>query len=125
MDIGTVVKAKGTISEFRGVKQLDLKRIWRVTTTNAEAQAWIETVAFKQKVLSTPWRLTSMEHTKIKNDIKAERKKLQEYERRKAEHETKKKEQREAREAHLAQRETRLEMRRRKEEAMMNAGALG
>lgn len=42
LDIGSVVKAKGTISEFRGIKQIDLKRIWVVTTTNEEAQAWAE-----------------------------------------------------------------------------------
>ena len=124
LDIGTVVKAKGTVSEFRGVKQLDLKRIWVVTTTNEEAQAWAETAAFKQEFLSSPWHISSAEHTKIKHGIKAEKKKVQEYERRRAEHEAKKKGQREMREAYLAQRETKLEMRRKREEVMMNAGAL-
>ena len=125
LDIGTVIKAKGTISEFRGIKQLEMKRAWVVATTNEEAQAWEETAVFKQQVLSVPWRLTSADHKKVKLRIKAEKKQLQEYERRKAEHEARKKEQREAREVYTAQREARLEMRRRKEEVMMNAGALG
>jgi hypothetical protein len=124
LDIGTVVKAKGTISEFRGIKQLNLKRLWVVSTTNEEAQAWAETAAFKQEVLSKPWHLTSAEHRQIKAKIKSEKKKLQEYERRKSEHEAKKEEQRQAQELYLATREKKLEMRRRKEEVMMNAGAL-
>jgi len=124
LEIGTVVKAKGTISEFRGSKQLDLRRIWVVATTDEEAQAWAETAAFKQEVLSKPWHITSTEHRQIKANMKSEKKKLQEYERRKAEHEAKKEEQRQAREAYMAQREMKLELRRRKEEVMMNAGAL-
>ncbi|KAH7396800.1 hypothetical protein DE146DRAFT_51349 [Phaeosphaeria sp. MPI-PUGE-AT-0046c] len=124
LDIGTVVKAKGTISEFRGIKQLDLKRIWVVATTDEEAQAWEETATYKQAVLSKPWHITSAEHKQIKAKIKSEKKKMQDYERRKAEHEIKKVEQKRAHDVSLAQREKRLEMRRRKEEVMMNAGAL-
>lgn len=124
LDIGTVVKAKGMLSEFRGLKQLDLKRIWTVSTTNEEVKAWAETAAFKQEVLSRPWHLTSAEHKRIKADIKAEKKKLRDYERRKDEYEAKKKEHEQANEVRLAQRENKLEIRRRKEEVMMNAGAL-
>jgi hypothetical protein len=124
LDIGTVVKAKGTISEFRGIKQIDLKRIWVVATTDEEAQAWVETAAFKQEILSKPWHITSAEHKQIKAKIKSEKKRIQEYEQRKVEHEAKRQEQRHAHEVYLAQREQKLELRRRKEEVMMNAGAL-
>ncbi|KAF2853127.1 hypothetical protein T440DRAFT_515855 [Plenodomus tracheiphilus IPT5] len=124
LDIGTVIKAKGTISMFRGIKQLDLKRIWVVATTNEEAQAWAEAAAFKQSVLSKPWHISKTEGKKIKSTIRAEKKKEQEYERRKAEYEAKMIVHRQAKEAQLVQREAKLEMRRRKEEAMMNAGAL-
>jgi hypothetical protein len=124
LDIGTVVKAKGTITEFRGVKQLDLKRIWVITTTDEEAKAWAKTAAFKQEILSKPWHMTLTDKKKIKTDEKHEKKKLKEYRRRKAEHEAKKEEQRQAREVYLAEREKKLEIRRRKEEVMMNAGAL-
>ncbi|CAA9956442.1 hypothetical protein P3342_000063 [Pyrenophora teres f. teres] len=124
LDIGSVVKAKGTISEFRGIKQLELKRVSIVTTTDEEAKAWAETAAFKQKVLSKPWHISSTEHKKIKHSIKSEKKKLHEYERRKAEYEAKKEEHRIAKEAYDAQRDRKLETRRRKEEIVMNTGAL-
>lgn len=124
LDIGSVVKAKGTISEFRGIKQLDLKRIWVVATTDEEAQAWEETATYKKEVLSKPWHVSSGEHKQIKAKIKSEKKRMQDYERRKAEHVVKKVEHNKAREASVAQREKKLEMRRRKEEVMMNAGAL-
>ena len=124
LDIGSVVKAKGTISEFRGIKQLDLKRIWVVATTDEEAQAWEETATYKKEVLSKPWHVSSGEHKQIKAKIKSEKKNMQDYERRKAEHEVKKVEHNKAREASMAQREKKLEARRRREEIMMNAGAL-
>ncbi|KAI4698649.1 hypothetical protein J4E81_005873 [Alternaria sp. BMP 2799] len=124
LDIGTVVKAKCLISEFRGLKQLDLQRISVVKTTNEEAQAWAETAAFKQAVLLRPWRITSAEHKKIKHAIKAEKKKEQDNERLQAEYRVKKEERRLAKEAYLAQREKKLEARRRKEEVMLNSGAL-
>ncbi len=124
LDIGTVIKAKGTVSEFRGIKQLDLKRIWVVTTTNEEAQAWAETATFKQEVLSKPWHVSAKEGQKIKSKMKADKKKQQDYERRRAEHFAKKEEHQRARRIHMAQREEKLELRRRKEELIMNAGAL-
>jgi hypothetical protein len=124
LDIGTVVKAKGTLSEFRSIKQVELKRVWVVATTNEEAQAWAETAAFKQEVLSKPWHLRSSKLKQIKDKMKSDKNKLQDYERRKAEHEAKKAEQMKAKEVYLAQREIKLETRRRKEEIMMNSGAL-
>lgn len=123
VDIGTVIKAKCTISEFRGQKQLEMKRVWIVKSTNEEARAWAETAAFK-RVLDVPWHISSSGHTKIKKEIKLERRKNLEYERRRTEHEAKRSEQRKARDEYMAKREVRLEARRRKEEIMMNAGAL-
>jgi Skp family chaperone for outer membrane proteins len=124
LDIGSVVKAKCTISEFRGNKQLELQRISVITTTDEEARAWAETAAFKQAVLSCPWHISSAEHKQIKHKIKTDEKKEREYARRKAEYEVKKEEHRLAREAYYAQREKKLEARRRKEEVMLNSGAL-
>jgi hypothetical protein len=124
LDIGSVVKAKCTISEFRGNKQLELQRISVITTTDEEVRAWAETAAFKQTVLSRPWHISSAEHKQIKHKIKSDEKKEREYERRKAEYEVKKEEHRLAREAYYAQREKKLEARRRKEEVMLNSGAL-
>ncbi|KAF2787101.1 hypothetical protein K505DRAFT_317273 [Melanomma pulvis-pyrius CBS 109.77] len=124
LDIGTVIKAKCTISEFRGLKQLDMKRVWAVSDTNEEAQAWAETATFKQEVLVVPWHLSSTQHKRIMKDIKTEKKKNQEYEKLKLEHAIKRKEQKKAREEYLANREVKHESRRRKEEVMLNAGAL-
>jgi hypothetical protein len=124
VNIGTVLKAKGSISEFRGVKQLELRRVQIVSSTDEEAQAWAETAAFKAKVLSAKWRVTSAEHAVIKAKIKAEKKKAKEYDKRLREYEVKRGEYEAARAAHEAKREAKLEARRRKEELMMNAGAL-
>lgn len=117
VDIGTVIKAKCTISEFRGAKQLEMKRAWIVSTTNEEAQAWAETAALKREVLSRPWHISSTEHRRIRKEIKLEKRKAQEYEVLMAEHQAKKEDRRKAREQYL-------EAQRRKEETMMNAGAL-
>ncbi|KAF2874340.1 hypothetical protein BDV95DRAFT_604524 [Massariosphaeria phaeospora] len=124
LDIGTVIKTKCTISEFRGSKQLELKRAWVVPTTNDEAQDWAETAAFKQSVLSVPWRMSSAERKRIRAEDKAEEKTHAEHERLKAEHAVKRKEQRKARDEYLAQREAKLEFINRKERVMMDAGAL-
>ncbi|KAJ4381698.1 hypothetical protein N0V86_003062 [Didymella sp. IMI 355093] len=124
VNIGTVLKAKGSISEFRGVKQLELRRVQIVSSTDEEAQAWAETAAFKAKVLSAKWRVTSAEHAVIKANIKEEKKKAKEYDKRLREYEVKRGEYEAARAAHEAKREAKLEARRRKEELMMNAGAL-
>jgi hypothetical protein len=120
LDIGSVIKAKGTISEFRGVKQLEMKRVWVINTTNEEARAWAEVATFKRDVLSKPWHLSTAEARKIKHDKKVEIKKEQKY----AEYERGKAQRVQARNAYIAEREGRLEARRRKEEIMMNAGAI-
>lgn len=124
VDIGTVLKAKGTISEFRGVKQLELKRVQIVPSTDEEVQAWADSAAFKTKTLSNKWRVTSAEHGLIKAKIKAEKKKAKEYDKRLHDYELKRVEYEAARAAHEAKKEAKLEARRRKEELMMNAGAL-
>lgn len=124
LNIGTVLKAKGTIAEFRGVKQLELKRVQIVSSTDEEARAWAETAAFKVEVLSLPWRVTSAQHSEIKSKIKAEKNRAREYEKRLREYEAKRAEHEATRAAHQAQKEAKREARRRREEAMMNSGAL-
>lgn len=124
VDIGTVIKAKGTISEFRGIKQLDLKRIWVESTTDEEAKFWKALATFKKNILGKPWHLSKAEGERIRKELKLEQKKTREYERQKAIHEVKKMEQRKARAVYMAQKEAKYEMRRRKEEIIMNVGAL-
>lgn len=124
VDIGTVLNVKCTIDEFRGQKQLEMKRARIVHTTNEEAKAWAEAAAYKREVLSKPWHISSTEHRQIKKEIKSRKKQEEEEERREAEREAKLKERRQAYNEYMAKREEKLERRRRKEEVMMNAGAL-
>jgi len=42
LDIGTVIKVKAVIGEFRHVKQLELKRIYVIRTTGEEMKEWAE-----------------------------------------------------------------------------------
>lgn len=124
VDIGTTIRVKGTICEFRGFKQLELKRIWIVKTTSEEVKFWDALATFKRDVLGRKWHLSKSEGERIKKEIKIEQKKTREYERQKAIHEAKKAEQRKARAEYLAQKQAKYEVRRRKEEIIMNAGAL-
>ncbi|KAF1977591.1 hypothetical protein BU23DRAFT_527107 [Bimuria novae-zelandiae CBS 107.79] len=124
VDIGTIIKVKGMISEFRGFKQLELKRIWIVTTTNEEIKFWEALATFKKDVMGKKWHLSKSEGEKIKRERKMEHRKAREYERQKAIHEAKKMEQKKARAEYLAQKEAKYQARRRKEEIIMNAGAL-
>ncbi|KAL8962399.1 MAG: hypothetical protein Q9193_001192 [Seirophora villosa] len=61
VDLGSVVKVKGGISEFRGEKQITLERIALVRTTNEEAGAWAENADFRLKTLSQPWFVSERE----------------------------------------------------------------
>ncbi|KAF9741420.1 hypothetical protein PMIN06_006363 [Paraphaeosphaeria minitans] len=124
VDIGTVIKVKGTISEFRGFKQVELKRIWVVSTTDEEVKFWKALATFKKNVLGRPWHLSKAEGESIKKELKFEQRKRREYDRQKAVYEAKKMEQKKARAEYMAQKQAKYEIRRRKEEVMMNAGAL-
>ncbi|OCL07937.1 hypothetical protein AOQ84DRAFT_354732, partial [Glonium stellatum] len=124
LDIGTIIKAKCTISEFRGNKQLDLKRVSLVRSTDEEAQAWAEMAAFRQNVLAKPWVLSEEELKRIDKGLKVQRKKEKEYQRLKAEHEARKRARKEAWDQKMAEWEHKAEKKRRKEEAIMNYGAL-
>ena len=58
VDVGTVVKVKGGIGSFRGVKQLLLERISILRSTNEEAASWAENAAFRKEVLNVPWTIS-------------------------------------------------------------------
>ena len=66
IDIGTVVKVKGQIGEFRGEKQILLERIWIVGTTNEEAVCWVELCEFKAVVLDKAWVIDEKDEKKAK-----------------------------------------------------------
>ncbi|KAL9605886.1 MAG: hypothetical protein Q9179_000950 [Wetmoreana sp. 5 TL-2023] len=90
IDIGSVVKVKGGISEFRGEKQITLERIFLVRTTNEEASAWTENAIFYRDVLSKPWVVSEREQQQAKREaegVEQEREARKERKRRRKERE--------------------------------------
>ena len=85
LGIGTVVKAKGTLEEFRGVKQLELKRVSIVKTTDEEVKAWSELADFRREILSKPWRLSTREVKRLEENLAAQKRNDQERARQKRE----------------------------------------
>ncbi|KAI4113684.1 MAG: hypothetical protein LQ338_008131 [Usnochroma carphineum] len=86
IDIGSVVKIKGGISEFRGKKQVTLERISLVSTTNEEASAWAENALFYQDILGKPWVVSERKQQQAKKEaegVERERKARRERKRRK------------------------------------------
>ena len=53
--LGSIIKAKGSITTFRGVRQLSLERIFMVKDTAEEARCWAENTAFTREVLEKEW----------------------------------------------------------------------
>lgn len=65
VDVGSIVKVKGGIGEFRGTRQLCLERIARVESTDAEVRAWEEMVRFRMEVLAVPWVVPEGERRRL------------------------------------------------------------
>lgn len=78
--LNSIVKAKGNINEFRGRKQVQLKRITVLKDTNDEMEALAETTEFKKNVLSRPWvvseEVVAEEKRKLAMDEAKEQRKL-------------------------------------------------
>lgn len=65
IDIGTVVKTKGTMDTFRGIRQIQLERLSIVRDTNAEVKCWEQQTRFLVDVLSTPWFVSPEEQKRL------------------------------------------------------------
>ncbi|KAJ9666550.1 hypothetical protein H2201_003207 [Coniosporium apollinis] len=124
LDVGTVVKVKCGISEFRKTRQLELKRISVVDTTDEEARAWEELALFRRQVLDKPWVLSAEEMKAAEEQVRREKRKEREREKRKREHDELTREKRERRAEKNVKLDEKAERRRREEEVMFNAGAL-
>jgi hypothetical protein len=124
LDIATTVKVKCTISTFRKTRQLELKRISIVQTTTEEAAAWAELAAFKRDVLSRPWHLDRLTLQKLNADERAAKQEERDELKRRAEREVGRRTRRKTYEEKMRVYTEKVERRRRKEEVMMNAGAL-
>jgi hypothetical protein len=123
LDVGVVIKVKCTIGEFRGVKQLDLKRIWTVRSTEEEAREWGE-IAKWRNVLDGPWVLSSKQLRELEVGEATERRRRRDAERVRQEKERARAEKRARWKEKMVKSEEKAERTRRKEEVMMNAGAL-
>ncbi|KAL3423758.1 DnaJ domain-containing protein [Phlyctema vagabunda] len=55
IDIGSVVKIKGLVTEFRNTKQIDMRSIVLTKGTDEEVRCWNEGLEFRRDVLSQPW----------------------------------------------------------------------
>jgi hypothetical protein len=117
LDIGTVLRAKCTVSTWFGAKQLDLQRASVVKTTRREVESWREIARFKRDVLSKPWVVSEKERKRLEaewheeqNAERLQRTRWDEHQRRKEERERKQ--------------EAANEIARREQERIMNEGAL-
>jgi len=120
IDVGTIIKAKGVISTFRDVRQLELKLVAVVHDTNAEAACWVDTARWKRDVLSRPWELTEAQRGEVDAGIRREQQREQDDARRE-----RKQAARHARYADKKRRqEEKDEVKRRAREQEYNEGAL-
>jgi len=69
IDLGTMVKIKGTFSSFRGERQIELKRIWIVNDTAEETAAWMASAKFKCDILLRPWKLSDSDRLAVDNHL--------------------------------------------------------
>ncbi len=73
IDVGSVVKIKGTIGVYRGIRQIAMKIIHIIPDTAAEVVEWRARTAFMRDVISTPWVVTGEEETKCLIDAEREK----------------------------------------------------
>jgi len=124
LDIGSVVKVKCTVEEWKGMKQLQLKRIRLIMSTEEEIRTWEELSRWKRDIIGAPWVLESETLKNLEQEDRNERKKMWEKDRATEEKQKAYLAKRKEREARHKAHEEKWERRRRKEEIIMNAGAL-
>jgi hypothetical protein len=65
VDLGSVVKVKGTVTTFRSVRQIALERLEIVPDTNAEVRFWTQRTQLFVDVLSKPWVVSVDEQARL------------------------------------------------------------
>ena len=65
VDVGSVVKVKGTVGDWRGTRQILLERIGVVKDTNEEVQCWEQNTKFLADILSKPWYVSPREQKRL------------------------------------------------------------
>lgn len=124
VDVGTVLAAKGTLSSFRGVRQLELRRARVLATTREEVAEWREMGEFRREVLGRPWALSREERERVKREVGRERREREAEGRRRAEREGRERDRAERRAERRRQREERHEKRAERKARELNQGAL-
>jgi hypothetical protein len=124
LDIGSVVKVKCTIDEWKDMKQLQLKRIRLIASTEEEIRTWEELARWKRDIIGAPWVLEGEMLRNLEQEERNERKKRWEKDRVREEKRKAYVAKRKEREARHKAYEEKWERRRKKEEIIMNAGAL-
>lgn len=117
VELGSVVKVKGTIDTFRDVRQLELQRLFTVKDTNMEAKAWSEVAQWKRDILSRPWVLSQAERDAVDEKSRVDERKERERAKRKRELSGRVSDKK-------RRHDEKRECRRKKEEARYDAGAL-
>jgi Telomere regulation protein Stn1 len=72
VDVGSVVKVKGTITTFRSVRQIALERLEIVPDTNAEVRFWTQRIQLFADVLSKPWVVSVDEQARLLEEAEGE-----------------------------------------------------
>jgi len=70
--VGHVVKAKGTFTSFRDIRQVELRRVFLIQDTMEEMEAWNAAAAFKRDILLRPWKVSEEERELIDKRLKKE-----------------------------------------------------
>ncbi len=79
MDVGLVVKVKGKVGEYRGVKKIEVIKIEILRSTDMEVRCWNEVLVFRRDILNVPWMISKEEEEKCRKnrerDLRRARKK--------------------------------------------------
>lgn len=68
IEVGTVLKVKGTLQRFRDSFQLQLKRAFVVSTIDEEIAAWQDYADFCTTVLSKPWVISESQLCELERE---------------------------------------------------------
>ncbi|KAF4555936.1 Hypothetical protein D9617_2g059010 [Elsinoe fawcettii] len=121
---GLLVKAKGTFSSFRGIRQIDLKRLAIVKNTTEEIAAWQAEGKSRKDIFSKPWILTEADRKRIDATIRQGDAQAKLEEARQALKKRQRSKKLEVQQRRKAKREEEEEQQRQIVEAKMNEGAL-
>jgi hypothetical protein len=68
LDTGIVVKVKGQIIEYRGVKQVNVIKMDILKSTEQEVKCWNEVGRFQRDILAKPWFVSSEDEERCRRE---------------------------------------------------------